>query len=51
MDEQLHTLIQRRDYLTLRAEAKAKLGWENTYDLRERDALTWAIDRLAADRA
>lgn len=39
-------LEQRMNWLTLRAEAKAKNGWDNTYDLSERDALKWALEKL-----
>jgi hypothetical protein len=44
----LETLRQRRDYLTLRIEAKAKMQWENDYDRRERDALSEVIAYLEA---
>ena len=44
--EALETLNQRRQYLTLRIDAKKRMGWEFLYDQRERDALTWALDIL-----
>lgn len=47
-DEALRTLRERRDWLTVRAEGKEKIGWENQYDMRERDALSWALAALAA---
>lgn len=40
------TLRQRMEYLGGRARIKAEQGWENTYDLRERDALKWALEKL-----
>lgn len=45
MDE-LQTLIERRDWLAARIEAKKSVGWETTYDEREHRALCWAIERL-----
>lgn len=39
-------LRQRRDYLTQRIAAKKSVGWEYQYDEAERDALTWALERL-----
>lgn len=45
-EEALRTMRERRDYLKLRAEAKGSLGWENQYDRREHDALTWALSAL-----
>lgn len=43
MPDHLQTLREREAYLKLRAEAKQKLGWEWSYDERERAALAWAI--------
>lgn len=39
----LQTLKERRDWLEQRVIAKKKVGWETTYDERERDALSWII--------
>lgn len=33
-------------WLTIRAAGKAELGWENTYDLDERDSLAAALPIL-----
>lgn len=48
MPDHLQTLREREAYLQLRAEAKRKLGWEWSYDERERAALAWAIAELTA---
>lgn len=48
MDDRLRTLVERRDYLTERIAAKVKVGWDSVYDVRERDALTWAVDQLSS---
>jgi hypothetical protein len=48
-EEAIETLRQRRKWLTVRAESKAQIGWENIYDTRERDALTWALNVLAPE--
>lgn len=45
-DVRLLVLIERRDWLTARIAAKESVGWDVVWDKRERDALTWAIDRL-----
>lgn len=39
-------LVDRQNWLTARAKAKESIGWEFQYDLRERDALEWAIEAL-----
>ena len=38
-------LVQRRDYLTKRIEAKQAMvpPWDTTWDVRERDATIWAL--------
>jgi hypothetical protein len=46
MKYHIDTLRQRHDWLTERIKAKETVGWETTYDERERDALHWAIDEL-----
>lgn len=42
--EAAQTLRERRDYLIKRAAAKAEIGWDNRYDIREATALTWALE-------
>jgi hypothetical protein len=42
-------LRQRRDYLTARILAKRSVGWDVEYDTAERDALSWALERLATE--
>lgn len=42
------TLLQRRNYLRARIRAKKRLCWETHWDVRERDATTFAVTRLAA---
>ena len=49
MTDEIDTLTQRRDWLTARIAAKRSVGWDVEYDTRERDALTWALDRLDKD--
>lgn len=39
-------LEQRMKWLTIRAAGKAELGWENNYDLDERDSLALALPIL-----
>ena len=46
--DQIATLTQRRNWLTARIAAKQQVGWEHHWDERERDALSWALDRLNA---
>lgn len=41
-------LRQRRNWLTARIAAKQSVGWDVEYDTAERDALTWALEQLAA---
>jgi hypothetical protein len=48
MDEKISVLQDRADYLRVRIEAKKSVGWEYQYDVRERDALVWALDQLTA---
>lgn len=47
MPEQLQVLIERRNWLTERIKAKERVGWDRTWDVRERDALSWGIEILA----
>lgn len=42
--EAVQTLRERRDWMRARIEAKRSIGWDVTYDLRECEALTWALD-------
>jgi hypothetical protein len=42
-------LTQRRDYLKTRIAGKASLGWETTYDCREHDALSFALEELVKE--
>jgi hypothetical protein len=44
--EHLRTLRERAEYLAGRIAAKEGVGWETTYDRRERAALLWAIEQL-----
>jgi hypothetical protein len=37
------TLVERRNWLAARIEAKRKIGWETQYDEREYRALCWAV--------
>ena len=46
VDNQLTVLIERRNWLTERVKAKQIVGWDVVWDIRERDALTWAINIL-----
>lgn len=39
-------LRERRDWLNARIEAKMQVGWDIEWDQRERDALSWALERL-----
>jgi hypothetical protein len=48
MDEKISVLQDRADYLRVRIEAKKSVGWEYQYDVRERDALVWALSVLTA---
>jgi hypothetical protein len=41
--EALGVLRQRRDWLTERIRAKQRVGWDVTWDVRERDALSRVI--------
>lgn len=45
--DHIETLRQRRNWLTARIKAKESVGWEVIYDTRERDALSWMLDKLA----
>lgn len=45
--EALIVLRERRDWLTARIAAKETVGWDVTWDRRERDALTRAIEELS----
>jgi hypothetical protein len=51
MDKQecIDTLTQRRDYLETRIEGKTKVGWQIEWDVREKDALAWALEKLNAE--
>ena len=42
----IDVLRDRAAYLAARVEAKKSVGWEWSYDARERAALIWAIERL-----
>jgi len=42
----IDVLRDRAAYLAARVTAKKSVGWEWSYDERERAALIWAIDRL-----
>jgi hypothetical protein len=44
--EHYNRLEQRRNWLNERIIAKQKVGWETVYDESERDALSWALDKL-----
>lgn len=44
--EHLRTLQERERYLRARVRAKQSVGWESTYDERERAALAWAIETI-----
>lgn len=46
MNEYLEVLRERATYLRGRIQAKKVVGWETTWDCRERDALLWAIEHL-----
>jgi hypothetical protein len=49
MNEHLDTLKQRCQWLTNRIEAKSKMQpfpWDIEWDVRERDALAWALEKL-----
>lgn len=48
MHPKLEVLIQRRNWLTARIEAKRSVGWETQWDEREWDSLSWAIEILWA---
>lgn len=45
-DHQLAVLRERRNWLTARIAAKQSVGWEIEWDVRERNALAWAIQQL-----
>lgn len=47
----LLVLRERRDWLTARIAAKVSVGWDVTWDQRERDALTAVIGYLEQERA
>lgn len=51
MPDHLRTLRERAEYLAGWIEAKQRVGWETTYDSREREALLWALDRLEGPAA
>jgi hypothetical protein len=46
LPDYLVTLIERRNWLSARIEAKKSVGWDIEWDTRERDSLTVAIDKL-----
>ena len=48
MPYHLQTLRERAAYLRERVAAKQRVGWEWSYDERERAALEWAIGELTA---
>jgi len=50
-DHQLAVLRERRDWLTARIEAKKQISWEIAWDVRERNALAWAIQQLENEDA
>jgi hypothetical protein len=45
--DQVACLEQRCQHLALRVAAKRQLGWDATYDQRERDALRAALNKLS----
>lgn len=48
-DEAAAVLKERRNWLTARIAAKESVGWDVTWDRRERDALTRALSDLGAE--
>ncbi len=46
MPDHVAVLRERRDYLFGRIEAKKMVGWDIEYDIREREALIWAVKQL-----
>jgi len=46
--DHLPVLKERRDWLTARIAAKESVGWDITWDVRERNALAWAVQQLEA---
>ena len=46
----LETLRERMRYLTVRIIAKQTVGWDHSYDERERAALEWALGQLEPPR-
>lgn len=51
MPDHLAVLRERAAYLRGRIEAKKVVGWDVTWDIRERNALLWALARLEAPSA
>lgn len=47
-EESIQVLTERRNWLTARIAAKESVGWDVTWDRRERDALTKALAELGA---
>lgn len=48
--DEFKVLIERRNWLTARIKAKESVGWDITWDVRERDALDWAINLLGGKK-
>lgn len=45
-DHYVIVLRERCTWLTERIAAKRKVGWDTTWDVRERNALKWALTQL-----
>ena len=46
--DQYNALKDRMRYLTLRAGIKDQIGWDSTYEIREREALGAALSLVVA---
>ena len=51
INEALRTLTERRNWLTARIAAKESVGWDVTWDIRERDALSRVLREMMWEEA
>jgi hypothetical protein len=47
LEEAIGVITERRNWLTERIKAKETVGWDTSYDIRERDALNVVINELS----